>query len=373
MYACDSFHDNAATEFAAAGLQIAFKVLRTATRSDAPVISVVLFHVPGTSATKARKYLDGLRWLIQYRGAIIRVYVDGHMAGKVAKMGAHDNVEIVQYNAPQFAGKGLFGTMIRLLGLFDFRHNATVNMVSDADRTFTADYYTRALQLVSSPRAEYMFNVLDCVLEGDSFRHIPQQHGLWVLTNMAARRTLPRHLLIYFLADTLRGSSAGLAEWDAYVDRVNLKHGRFGYGLDEYFVNSVMVPAVLSSRKAVYVCVAYWSINTIHYDLYKRTKSPAELTEHQRAVLASIAAGFLGAKASGNLAADFEKIEHAMTAAYKRHFDPPRDMHRKYYRALRDAGSLDSTGLLRYAVDDCIKHAASVGRALFSPLKMNAA
>lgn len=230
------------------------------------------------------KYLDGLELLAReipkkFKKFIIILFFDKSIKdqcdiyNRIKKL-VSDAFILIEYTCPQYIQNGkhieLFGTLIRFLPFFEFQENLSKMVIS-----FDADAHMDDIELIN---IDYKF----LKKFGSQYHYntnlFYEMSGKWALLNdysiLAGRHMckakLPLDLLTNFLA-CIKNKSCKNYDTITKIFDYN-KYSAYPYGIDEYFLNYVMLPYIKKTDILYSVTVRYMITAPLFYLFTKNIK-----------------------------------------------------------------------------------------------------
>ncbi len=252
------------------------------------IFSACFFKLKNKGYKDFSKYLDGLKNFnkqisIRKLPFKIRLFIDESIFTDkelytiISKL---ENVQPVLYSCPNFTVKdkyhiGLFGTLVRFFPFFDFPNN-------DADVVISSDIdYTNISSIMSDINLLKKYNILDKIYlmkSGNLTRSLRYKFDfiyknklnpyVFALSFVSVKR-IDNNVLVDYLKtvnsdrENKNYSYHYISELDTKSDEIKNKYsdeyGSFIYGVDEYFLNSVLTQYVID-KKLCYVVRTSWDV-----------------------------------------------------------------------------------------------------------------
>lgn len=215
---------------------------------------------------------------------------------------------LIKYTCPKFIKNSrhieLFGTLIRFLPFFEFEGNFTnIVMSIDADTNMddinyiVNDYkYFKSIDSVYHYNTNMFYELLTKWASLDGFTILAGRH--------MCKAKLPINLLLDYL-DCIRNSNCGNMELiKSKMDFT--KYSTFPYGIDEYFLNYIMLPYIKKQNYFYSVTVRYNIVAPFYYLVSKNIPENSPMGLAFKSLLESI----LNKKANGykQLFKEFDRI-----------------------------------------------------------------
>lgn len=251
------------------------------------------------------KYMNGLKLGINYftnniPNMYFLLFIDSSISGDSKLMSrirsiANNKTICVEFTCPDYVATSLcghvelFGSMIRFLPFFNYSGNFTKNVICiDADiNAIDAALLLKNYTIFSKTKAKYQYDT-------NMFYEIIAKWCLIDdLTILAGRHMCKYKFPIYMFIDYIEcvknGTCPNMATIRSYMDYV--KYEVYPYGIDEYFLNYIMLP-YMKKKKILYSVSSRYVITAPLYYLNKKNTIPAESEEGQ--ILIEALTGILG-------------------------------------------------------------------------------
>ncbi len=215
---------------------------------------------------------------------IIRIYYDASTEYDVREFGSFKNVELVKYEFPQFIinkmyHQGTFGTFTRLFALFDYDDNNTPTFSFDADMLFKYNDVLNCISIMTKTDSGFYGLLYDCTNINNIDKRITDKSidDMVMMTYIIDPRKvkLPSSILIDFFK-RVNSRDVKLVTWLNSQVTENIKPQNnaplFAYGLDEYFLNSFIVPEIMQVTSIIGTRL-YMVVRRLHYELYNQVHS----------------------------------------------------------------------------------------------------
>ena len=195
----------------------------------------------------------------------VRIYFDQSSVQFVKPLSKHKNVELYYYYFPDFFDQdkkvhyGTFGTVVRYLPLFDFKHHASpFTIIFDTDSNLrgktikTIKYFERKKDL----RLLYRFS--NCYIADPRLHFINLSITYPIISSfLCQKETLPQKLLVDFMNDCLLNDCSHYMEYlkkrNANISYTN----KFSYGVDEYFLNHYYLTYYINNQIPFEIVIFY--------------------------------------------------------------------------------------------------------------------
>ena len=254
------------------------------------ILSCSIFPMK-TSYRDFNKYVDGLNLTItgfqkEFEGKLkLRVYFDSKIKDKILNKELLNNnfVELVEYHCPDFIKDdfhiGTFGTLIRLMPFFDSSYKfigITDIDLSEQEIKFFSEYY----KLSMNSKSDFSFiNLMGYHLRYNRDFLVGKIGNVALAQVCIKNPYLDSNLMINFFNEVMQEKSKFKNILNALYEK--RKHKEQGisldssypmlYGIDEYFINKVLLDKYLADNKNVDCLVLRdWAINYIIYKLHQK-------------------------------------------------------------------------------------------------------
>lgn len=225
------------------------------------------------------KYLNGLEQLNSFvennmQGFRIRLFIDNNIYTDndiMAKLKTYKYVDIVLFNCPNFIvdkyHDGLFGTLVRFFPMFDFECNDADNVcIIDADFSRPNEYLKIYESYLISNKLN---NDINLYFYGNLI-HIAIKYSLTnnsivpyaVAWKIFSKSKINNNLLINYIDQVKNNSDI---QYSDYIEKKGLlTKTNFVFGVDEYFINNILIKYYIDNEK----CISYTYHYQIHYPLF---------------------------------------------------------------------------------------------------------
>lgn len=234
------------------------------------LFTTVFFKMPGSDPDKfERKYMTNFRRLVKDIGKMfgwfkLRVYCDDTIFEDIADILELGYVEIFKYHVPQLfdTKHGVhyshIGTMMRFYPLFNLaNHTAEIVVDLDIDNNLHA---TRTIILRCMKerknfcyRTRHCYNVIGRMYPYFKYDYPIIASFMYINTKMLK---LPPSIIGEFYKSCILGNDARYTEYIAYNEAIfNEPMGKYGYGVDEYFLNTYLLRYIYKQQIPYYVFI----------------------------------------------------------------------------------------------------------------------
>lgn len=237
------------------------------------IISISLFKMK-SGYKNFEKYINGLELFNntifkKIKNIIVVLFIDGSIVNepeiydRIKKLNSEKFI-VVEFMCDKFIDeknptKGhydLFGTMVRFLPFFDFEGNNTGTVMSvDADiqNVSDIDIMARDYRIFKKIKPDYHYTT-------NPFYEVVKK---WALekdyTIVAARHICNKKFPIKLMTDFLNcANTKSCHDIEIMKQQIDYdKYERFPYGIDEYFMNNIMLPYMKQQNMVYSVAVRY--------------------------------------------------------------------------------------------------------------------
>lgn len=297
-YDSASFHDFASIYLTNAGFPCSFHVTKAAAKEEDFMGIATIFRMK-SSYRDFRKYIDPLTQTFQRtKGMMWRLYYDQSTEKDVAAFKRFPHVELVKFDFPDFRipgdggyHQGCFGTIPRLLNLFDFAGRHPQALMTDADLGICDVDVAHIKETLQGHDVYAMY--YDCV-EGIMLHESRASCTNGAFTLMAfnvARKPIDPAVLVGFLR-SLTGPF--VQQWASKIAGLkgipadNTTYGPFYYGIDEILINCWIVPEWLARGYSLIGVRNAYNVAKFHYALFKKTSGGKTMPAPMAAAIARI-------------------------------------------------------------------------------------
>ncbi len=258
------------------------------------IFSTCFFKMINKGYKDFSKYLDGLKDLnerilrrkLNYK---IRLFIDEsiHSDKKIYEIITKlESVQAVLYSCPNFIIEekhhiGLFGTMIRFFPFFDFPNNdANIVISSDIDNT----NFSSILNDIDMIKEYSFFKEIYLLKSGDINRSLTYRYNfmyngklnpyVFALSFVSCRR-IKFSLITDFITkvkddknNIIYSHHYKISKHKSKDDILKFKsHGKFIYGVDEYFLNDILCPYLIENKMCFVVRTSWDIFGTLYFFL----------------------------------------------------------------------------------------------------------
>lgn len=257
------------------------------------VVSTSLFRM-SNGYKNFEKYMKGLKMGIEYFTKNIPdmkylLFIDSTISADeklMSRIKSMNNGKLIciEFTCPDYIAQSLcghvelFGSMIRFLPFFNYIGNFTKNVICvDADlNQLDASLLLTNYNIFNRSKVKYQYDT-------NMFYEIIAKWCLMDdLTILAGRHMCKYKFPIHMFADYIEcmknGTCPNMATIRSYMDYV--KYEVYPYGIDEYFLNYIMLPYI-KKKNILYSVSSRYVITAPLYYLNKKNTIPAESEEGQ--------------------------------------------------------------------------------------------
>lgn len=320
------FHANIEKEFAKAGIKSKFTIFKTAdVKNPKVIINVSVFRMPDPYKDESL-YIDGLSLLLDnldktLKNCVLRIYYDDSVTKKddkwkpiIEKAKTKKFVQMVHYDFPQFKKlngsfyhEGVFGTIVRFFSLFNFSNvNEAVSIIDIdfnnlAELNLVSSNITKGLKFMKSSKTTFLFNTYGFMAYLSKPRLLISdliQKYEFTLRMVTQPTTCIKKLDVSIIVDfmlCILNRCPLYNKWlDETIDKTNCKNvarsnnhkriqqcryfneiknmdiGMFAFGVDELFLNTMILEDFLKNKLPFIVIYEMPSMTHYHFALYKR-------------------------------------------------------------------------------------------------------
>lgn len=290
VYNCYKLHEEIDKLLNSAGIKCDFHIQKEAS-NKADIVAITCLFKMRDSYRSFTNYLNQLTesCTVNVRNPlIIRIYYDKSTEREIQTFAKYSNVELVRYRFHDIADgtnnhQGTFGTLMRMMSIFKFANNSKFSCGFDADmlldyneiikcigvmHKYDAPYYgiyydTLTMDMVASR----VGNVIIC----DTNQN-PKNGDCIMASYICEPFKLNLNFSIFteFLTSAIHITPEILA-WKTAVNEIR-NNARldtiFKYGIDEYFMNTWIIPAIHKQHNLIGTRM-YFHLRNLHYELYK--------------------------------------------------------------------------------------------------------
>lgn len=294
MYDIVSFHEFVAAYLSAAGFACTFRVIKPTVAPSAVLGITSLFRMKHGYRDFAR-YIGPLTQTITANPTTNwRVYCDASTeAEAVAAFRRLPNVELVVFDFPQFRigqfHQGCFGTLPRMLNLFDFEGRHPLALICDADLKLMPADVDHIRDKCRDVYSLFYDCPQDIIAKED---RLSCSSGAFVLmTFCMTSRPVSRDVLKAFLNAlgdpfirdwaarkfSKPDSSSSKTAQKSRPKGAAADYGPFHYGIDEVFMNCWIAPEWLAQGFDIIGVRYAFNVAKLHYSLYKKILAEPQL------------------------------------------------------------------------------------------------
>lgn len=260
------------------------------------IISTVFFKMPDSGYKPFTKYLNGISFLASVSKKklpdfAIRLFIDNSIYKDNRIMNYLNkipNLELVHFDCPNYKvndfHRGTFGTLIRFFPMFNFPNNDAIHvLVTDIDWDDENDVEERfKIKVYEILKQHNDLENLHVFIDG-SLNHKGFQY-----TYLPYLNTIVPKIIAYFIINCVKINHKIIVNFIEQVNKTNTiysdyfnnlnflekksKNRRFVYGIDEYFLNNVMVPFLDKNKLEFGAKIKYTITNEFFYMIYEGTK-----------------------------------------------------------------------------------------------------
>jgi hypothetical protein len=277
------------------------------------IISTVLFKLKTTGYKPFLKYVNGVQFLsnVMHKklpGFHLRLFIDDTIYSdeeSMKKLKAIKDIQIVRYSCPNFIvggfHRGMFGTLVRLFPMFDFKNN-------DANHVIITD-----IDYISEKNVEINILVIKAYLILKNHKKLENLYliceNFGVLGKFGIDKNLSLdnyaknlkiiipHISAGLIINTKRISMNPLINYLKNIDSNKEVHSsyskntkllynkyksnnkKFVFGVDEYFLNNILLPYIDENKLEFCARIKYNIINIIYNKLFFNKKIRKDLSE----------------------------------------------------------------------------------------------
>ena len=263
-----------------------FEVIESPNRRYANTVNLVFFKAFPPSKN-FDIYIDGLknwnRYMKSYPNSQLQIFIDRNIAEdtNVAAVLKSLNIRVFLFECPEYLmdngyHMGLFGTMVRFFPMFDVnKHPMNVAHFQELEPTeysvptFEAiDKFSRMKTAVELGTIYLITNIYTTGFEDQLFfeENIPYP---WMLAGrFCAKTKVPFSLW----KDYLEGVKNNKQFIDRYQQGKNAdkarkdeRHGKYSFGIDETFLNSLYMPWLINNGYGIGIIIHYYISDVFYY------------------------------------------------------------------------------------------------------------
>ena len=276
------------------------------------IISTVLFKLKTSGYKPFLKYVNGVQHLSNFMhkklpGFHLRLFIDDSIYSDedlMKKLKSIKNIQIVRYSCPKFLidgfHRGMFGTLIRLFPMFDFKNNdADHIIVSDIDYATEANvekdvFIIKTYLLIQLKK---QLDNLYFIFDNFGMYKPARDVGLSMDNYSKNLKTIIPHILAGLIVNLKRISPNILLKYLNEIDANNKVHStysknmkklqqmyktnnkKFVYGIDEYFLNHYLLLYIDENKLEFCSKIQYNIINLIFSKLFYWSTMRKDLNE----------------------------------------------------------------------------------------------
>lgn len=281
-------------------------------KDTAYLVSTSLFRLQGGEYKSFKKYTNGLQTLCKIittklPGFSLRIYVDDTIL-KDHEIHNHlkrlrPPAEIVRYSCPRFKDtgnfhKGLFGTLIRYAPLFDAKSSSKVVLIADADATPEWRSIRIYRDLKAHPGLHNRLMQSYIFLGGRLFHDVVMTGKLSRCLNCDGK-IIPyciapgligggRRIDSNILKSFLRAADTTEERWSNYARHHSKFTKGFVFGIDEYFLNEVLVPYVIDNKFSFGVSYTFSFVHSLFFFVEHNNKNILDSNQYLKKFFAYV-------------------------------------------------------------------------------------
>ena len=277
------------------------------------IISTVLFKMKNLGYKPFLKYVNGVQYLsnVMHKklpGFHLRLFIDDTIYSDdelMKKLNAIKNIQIVRYSCPNFIvsgfHRGMFGTLIRFFPMFDFKNNdANHVIITDIDYISEKNVETNILVikayliLKNHKKLENLYLIcenfgvlgkfgIDKNLSLDNYAKnlkivIPHiSAGLIINTKRISRDPFINYLKNIDSNKEVHSSYSKNTK--LLYNKFKSNNKKFVFGVDEYFLNNILLPYIDENKLEFCARIKYNIINIIYDKLFFKKEIRKDLSE----------------------------------------------------------------------------------------------
>ena len=279
------------------------------------IISTVLFKMKNSGYKPFLKYVNGVQHLSNFMhkklpGFHLRLFIDDTIYTDnelIKNLKSIKNIQIVRYSCPNFLingfHRGMFGTLVRLFPMFDFKNNdADHVIVTDIDYVSEKNIETNIfiiqayLTLKNNKKLDNLYLVCDnALLLGKSGldRNLPYDNYpknlKTIIPHIAAGliiniKKLNQKILVNYLKniDSNKEVHSSYSKNTKFLyNRFKSNNKKFVFGVDEYFLNNILLKYIDENKLEFCARIRYNIINLIYDTLFFLKKMRTDLNEKE--------------------------------------------------------------------------------------------
>ena len=271
------------------------------------IISTVLFKLKTFEYKPFLKYVNGVQYLsnVMHKklpGFHLRLFIDDNIYSDdelMKNLKSIKDIQIVRYSCPNFIvggfHRGMFGTLVRLFPMFDFKNNDADHVMStdidyDNEKNVERDVFIikAYLLLKMKKQLENLYFIFDNFGIGRTARN----NDFGMDNYPKNLQTIIPHILAGLIVNLKRISSSILIKYLKEIDANNKVHSsyakngthksnnkKFIYGVDEYFLNHYLLDYIDQHKLEFCTRISYNITNIIYNKLFLKRKIRKDLSE----------------------------------------------------------------------------------------------
>jgi hypothetical protein len=264
------------------------------------IISTVLFKLKTSEYKPFLKYVNGIQHLSNYMhkklpGFYLRLFIDDIIYSDqelMNKLKSVKDIQIVRYSCPNFIvdgfHRGMFGTLIRLFPMFDFKNNDSNYIIAtdidyDTEKNVESNVFIIKTFLLLKQKKQ--LDNLYFIFDNFGLGRTEQDNDFGMDNYPKNLKNIIPHILAGLIVNLKRISPNVLIKYLKDIDANNKVHSsyaknekhisnnkKFIYGVDEYFLNKVLLPYIDENKLEFCTRIYYNIINIINNKIFYKKK-----------------------------------------------------------------------------------------------------
>ena len=277
------------------------------------IVSTVFFKMKDSGYKPFSRYLMGVQYLANVikktlPNFSLRLFIDDTIysdANIMDRLNKIKGIQLVHYSCPNFIvngfHRGTFGTLVRFFPMFDFKNNdANYVIITDIDWHNDANVENkfRVIKTYDLLKKNKKLNNLHLFIDA-SVSHMGKQFNY-----LKKLKTIAPMLVAGQILSTAKVNHSILEDYLLEVDKTNKiysnysqninylfkksKNMKFVFGVDEYFLNNVLLQYLENNNLEFGIRLTYTITNLIFYKMFKNfdiKKLDNNLSEQDKIIL----------------------------------------------------------------------------------------